>query len=321
MMDYKEFKTHLVERLIDFLPQEYKEYRLNVQSMIKVNAVKDGISLLPEEREMKGTAIGPTIYANDFYTSYIETDDFDLVLKMAADCLVKGMDTISEIGNQMDCSDITSRIVFQLVNTEQNQIMLADMPHRELHDLSIVYRWVLNPDENNIKSALIRNGMAEQLSLSEEQLFALALENTRRLFPPVVKSIDDVIGMVIEDPEAGDEELTENPMWIISNSKSLHGAGTMLYKDVLHSLAERIGSDLYILPSSVHEVMAVPVYTGNPDEYSEMVTEINMTHVELEERLSNQVYCYERASGELSQATDNKTSLSEDYFDEGVLTA
>lgn len=39
----------------------------------------------------------------------------------------------------------------------------------------------------------MRNGLAEQLGLNEEQLFKLAAENTRRIFPPCVKSMNDVI--------------------------------------------------------------------------------------------------------------------------------
>ena len=32
---------------------------------------------------------------------------------------------------------------YKLVNTEQNREMLADVPHREYQDLSVIYRWVV----------------------------------------------------------------------------------------------------------------------------------------------------------------------------------
>ena len=49
----------------------------------------------------------------------------------------------------------------------------------------------------------------------------------------------------------------EQTLWVISNSKGINGAVNMLYENELHDLAENLGSDLYILPSSVHDVLAV----------------------------------------------------------------
>ena len=45
-------------------------------------------------------------------------------------------------------------------------------------------------------------------------------------------------------------------------------------------------SDLYILPSSVHEVIAVSSDMGSPEMLAQMVVEVNMQEVSLDERLS-----------------------------------
>ena len=78
----------------------------------------------------------------------------------------------------------------------------------------------------------------------------------------------------------------------------------MLYEEGLHGLAEKLGSDLYIMPSSIHEVIAVSANMGDPNELAEMVAEINMDQVSLDERLSNQVYHYDKDLRKLSLATD-----------------
>ena len=72
-------------------------------------------------------------------------------------------------------------IFFQVINTLQNEDMLRDMPHREFQDLSIIYRWVVKVDENGIQSSAIRNNLAEQLGMNEEQLFKCAVENTSQI--------------------------------------------------------------------------------------------------------------------------------------------
>ena len=84
----------------------------------------------------------------------------------------------------------------------------------------------------------------------------------------------------------------------------LFGAASMLYEEPIHELAEQVGGDLYILPSSVHEVIAVPADFGSPEELAEMVYEINMEQVDINDRLSNQVYHYDRDLRTLRLATD-----------------
>ena len=86
----------------------------------------------------------------------------------------------------------------------------------------------------------------------------------------------------------------EQTLWIISNNRGIDGAVSLLYENELHELAENLESDLYILPSSVHEVLAVSTELTEPEELAQMVAEVNMQKVALEERLSNQVYHYDK---------------------------
>ena len=78
----------------------------------------------------------------------------------------------------------------------------------------------------------------------------------------------------------------------------------MLNEEPIHELAEQVGGDLYILPSSVHEVIAVPADFGSPEELAEMDYEINMEQVDINDRLSNQDYHYDRDLRTLRLATD-----------------
>lgn len=148
--------------------------------------------------------------------------------------------------------------------------------------------------------------------MNEEQLFKAAVENTRRILPPVVRSIEDVLremftkdGMPLEMADVLIGEMPQDRMmWIISNDRGVNGAISMLYEDQLHKLAEKLETDLYILPSSVHEVIAVSADMGDPYELAQMVNEVNMSQVDLDERLSNQVYHYDKDLRKLTLATD-----------------
>ena len=308
MMNYEIFKEVVAEKFLDYMPEQYQGMRLRVEPINKVNKVLDGITLVGSGA---GRSVSPTLYINHMYEHYLETENLQEVLQSAARRMDMAFKEMPEVGD-VNLESAKDNIVFQVINTLQNEDMLRDMPHREFQDLSIIYRWVVKVDENGIQSSAIRNNLAEQLGMNEEQLFKCAVENTRRIFPPTVKSMNDVIReMFISDgmpAEVADMMIGEMPedkmMWVISNDRGINGAGSMLYEDNLHKLAMKLETDLYILPSSVHECIAVSANMGDPYELAEMVSEINMGQVALEDRLSNQVYHYDKDARRLTLATD-----------------
>ena len=308
MMNYEIFKEVVAEKFMDYMSEQYQGMRLRVEPVNKVNKVLDGITLVGSGA---GRSVSPTLYINHMYEHYLETENLQEVLQSAARRMDMAFKEMPEVGD-VNLESAKDNIVFQVINTLQNEDMLRDMPHREFQDLSIIYRWVVKVDENGIQSSAIRNNLAEQLGMNEEQLFKCAVENTRRIFPPTVKSMNDVIReMFISDgmpAEVADMMIGEMPedkmMWVISNDRGINGAGSMLYEDNLHKLAMKLETDLYILPSSVHECIAVSTNVGDPYELAEMVSEINMGQVALEDRLSNQVYHYDKDARRLTLATD-----------------
>ena len=311
MMEYEIFKGVVEEKFKELLPEQYQDATVVISPVNKVNRTLDGLSIKSNE---SGMNISPTIYVNHMYEDYLETENLNETLMRAAESFVKAMEqnvsiNVEELTNADSAKD---KIVFQLINTEQNKEMLANMPHREFKDLSVIYSMVVNIEGEGIASTPVHNGLAETLGFTEEQLFKLASENTKRLLPPVIKSMNEVVrdifskdGMPMDmvDTIVG-EMPPEQQMYVISNNKGINGAVSMLYEDGLHELAEKLGSDLYILPSSVHEVIAVSTEMGNPNVLAEMVAEINMGQVALDERLSNQVYHYDKDLRKVTLATD-----------------
>ena len=84
------------------------------------------------------------------------------------------------------------------------------------------------------------------------------------------------------------------PMYVATNQDKVHGAAVMFYTDFMDQAAKELGGDIFILPSSVHEVLILPD-DGNMDaqELKEMVTSINASEVSPEDRLTDSVYHYD----------------------------
>lgn len=302
MMNYENFKEVVAEKFKEYLPEKYRGMKLSVLPVYKVNRVLDGIQIKKKE----GTRnVALTIYINDMYEEYLKTDNLQAVLQGATKRIERAFEDMPEMAGlsfEDKFEDARDNIVFQVINTEQNKEMLSRMPHREYLDLSIIYRWVIAVGENGTQSTIIKNELAEAFGMNEEQLFQCAVENTRKMFPPVVRSMKDEFRRD-GAPEEMIEEMSDE-MYIISNDRGANGAVSILYEDNLHKLAEKLETDLYILPSSVHECLAVSVEMRDPYELAEVVHEINMSEVDLRDRLSNQIYHYDKDTRKLSVATD-----------------
>lgn len=308
MMDYEIFKNLVKEKILSYMPEKYQEMEVAVNTVEKINRKMDGMSLKSVDSEQ---IISPTIYINDMYESYLNSGSLQEVLQDTAIALDKAFTQTFQLPS-LDTNTARDNVVFQLVNTMQNEDMLQNVPHRDFQDLSIIYRLVVSVDNDKVLSSMINDNLAKKLGMNEKQLFNAAAENTRRIFPPVIKSMNEVLKEAFISDNISPEQLgfldiklpPEQTIWVVTNELGMNGAASMLYEDKLHDLSKNVGSDLYLLPSSVHEVIAVSVDMGSPEDLAQMVAEINMDSVSLGERLSNQVYHYNKNLREITLATD-----------------
>ena len=83
-------------------------------------------------------------------------------------------------------------------------------------------------------------------------------------------------------------EDTERKMLVITNLEKRFGAISLLFcEDELH---ERLGDDVIIIPSSVHEVIAVPAMSEAYAQLDKFIQHVNKDLVEKHEILSNHYY-------------------------------
>ena len=84
-------------------------------------------------------------------------------------------------------------------------------------------------------------------------------------------------------------------MYVLSNRERLYGASAMLYSHRLEALADNMDRNLFILPSSVHEVIILPDEgEGDPAYLVNTIKEVNETQVEPDEVLSDKLYYFDR---------------------------
>lgn len=310
MMNYEVFKAIVAEQFLSYMPDEFAAHKVEIRSVVKVNQTVDKLEVVPPEGR-KTQAI-PSVSIEYMYERYQRQGDLKSILVDTAKKYAKAYKEAPQDVEKTVMENAKEKIVMMLINTEQNQELLKNIPSRGFQDLSIIYRIVVDMDATGIQTALVDNGLAERLQMSEQEMFEAAVINTKRIFPPVTKNMNDVIrdiftadGMPEEIINVMIEDMpADRMMYVISNERGLNGAVSMLYENELHMLAESIESDLYILPSSIHETIAISTKFGEPYELAQMVTEINRDQVDISERLSNQVYHYDKDLRKLTLATD-----------------
>ena len=314
-LNYEEFKEKIKDDIKDYMDEKYKDCGVVIRKVNKTNREVDGLNMLDIPGLKNAT---PTLYVNDLYEKYEKIGDYEEVARMAAETMEYGIKSFnSQITEEcLDTSKLKDKVFFSLINAEQNRELLNTVPHREFEDLAIVYRWNIGAASDGVYTNLVNNDLAKKEGLTENDLYNAANKNTKELFPILVKNMNEVISEMIFGESGIDEEMQkefsevmqetpdENCMYVITNESKLFGAASMLYEEPIHELAEQVGGDLYILPSSVHEVIAVPADFGSPEELAEMVYEVNMEQVDINDRLSNQVYHYDKDLRTLRLATD-----------------
>ena len=300
-MNYEMFVNVIAENMKPYLPEMWENAEISVVTIGKINCERTGLVFARPDRRYS-----PTIYLEEFYQMFQEGCSLEEIMEKIQNTLI-GLE--KEKIQSMELSDLLEQkenVFLEVINTKENEELLRNLPHREFMDLSIVYRWLIKKDEAGLATVPITHDLAEFKNLTEEQLYELAYENTRRIFPimtaPMDKVVEDIFGLENEEEHFIADE--SKLMHVITNDSKNYGANALLYPDEIQKLAVALGDDLYLVPSSRHEIIAIPKDVGNAQWLADLVYEVNMNHVLLEDRLSNQIYQYDRGAREVTKAIE-----------------
>lgn len=187
-------------------------------------------------------------------------------------------------------------VFMRLVNKEKNKDLLENIPYQEFLDLAVVYYYSLTISGDVLGTLIITREHLEILNITEEELHQAAKSNCQRFQPVKVRCMEDLIydlGRKI-GVDVCEARACHPFLFVMTNARGMFGAVSMVFSEELESFSKRVGKGFYILPSSVHEIILVPEYSGFDLEYfSAMVHDINETQVEDTEILSDSIYYYD----------------------------
>ena len=294
-MDFKEFTARAEQDIRAALEDASPGTGVGINQVEKLQGESyTAITLTPA-----GTNIGMNLNLNQLYDNLQRGESYETVISTAVDQAKEHLANmprfdVSELSSYETAKDL---LFVDVVGTKVNAEMLSRVPHTDMEDISMVYRMQLEQLSDGAATVLVTNDLMNRMGITKEQLHADALANSERVRPASMKTMAEVLAkMMGMPPEMIPDDMPGPKLYVVTNEDGFHGAAAAFYPDFMDQAAKEFGSNFFILPSSVHEVLFVPDDGSlHVDELRDMVTSINASEVAPADRLTDNVYHYDAA--------------------------
>ncbi len=288
-MDIKEFGKMMATEIGTALGDKYN---VSYKEIMKNNGIIWHALLIKNENE----AVAPTIYLDYFFDRYKEGYGLERLVKEFVDFYRKSLPPKGvDVSFFMDFSKVCSKLSFKVVNFDRNKEKLKDIPYRKTEDLALIPVCVVDNEFIGEGTITITNQHLIYWEISSEELWENVMDSAAIVSPVLVENMAEILD------DRFFPDYLENIL-VVTNRERNRGASAIFYPGVMAQLAEQIGGDYIIIPSSIHEVIVMsPDYmNGDLDCVLSMVKRVNSEVIVGEDILSNNIYYYEFETGKLS---------------------
>ena len=287
-MNFEQFKAQVIDEMRDRFP----ELDISLQEVSKLQ----GESYIGMAVRPKDSNIAATTNLKAFFEDLGEDFNMDDVMDQIAHGISDQISHMPQFDERVlnDYEQMKEKLTLQMIPTAGNEEKLSEIPHRNVEDMAIVYRFEMSNSAKEISSILVTDSMLRSYGITADQLHEDALEAAVQTHPATLRNMTDVMRDLMGDAAALFAPDEPSPMWVASVEGGQNGACAIQYPDFLDQAAETLGGDFYVLPSSIHEVLLVADDGSMDLSYLEaMVRSVNETEVAPADRLSDHVFHYD----------------------------
>lgn len=268
---------------------------------------KNNISKVGIEINGNHENITPVIYLEEAFEQYLRGESITTISKNIIEFYSKlpNQPFPCNIDKLEDFDYLKDKILFKVINADRNKEILSECPHIYKIDLAIVFYALLDKSSFETATFLIKREHMKEWGISEDELMKIALENSEKLEPATLLSVEEVMleTMFHTVPqnflhESSQRQSESIQMYVLTNESRRYGAGCIFYNGMLDKVGNILGEDFYILPSSIHDCIILPITSSllDMEEVNEMICKTNELAVIEEEQLNNHCYKYSIAS-------------------------
>ncbi len=303
MENFETFTENIKNRILDFMPEEYQAASVEIKHVFKNNDEKrTGISIRKE-----GWMTAPVLYLETYYQMLREGNaETEVLGRLAKEYSENDHVVLQNTGELIpDFETAKERLWIKLAGKESNQKRLEGCIYKDVEGTDLVATFQLRVklpglNEGNIS---VDKQILEKWGCSVDSLYETVLANMASQMPAQIGDLSSSLAGEKEIWKPEEVSCQAGRIYVLQNAGERYGASTLLYPGVLQTLAENSGADLFILPSSIHEVLVMKVNGEKAKELQRIVMEVNRAELKSEDILSNQVYYYDMGTHSLSCAT------------------
>lgn len=293
-LSYEGFKHVIVSQIKNVFPKEYNIAGIFVQETIKNNDVV--LENLFVDRG-KGQ-FNPSVNLNDLYKVYQSEGNIEAIMKRLAEwyCLFAEQTILTpeQVESMLDnLETVRSLIECRLINRRTNAERLRGRVFKKVGEFALSYQIKVGRSENGFYMMQITDELLKRWEIDVDELHDIAVGNMNLPQNYVLEDLGTIPG-----------NFGRKMMLVLTNKTAVNGATVIISEKVREAVAERVGGDYYILPSSINELMIVPKDSaGSVDFLQQLVRDTNRTDiVPPEEFLSDYVYRYDAGKKKIMRA-------------------
>ena len=287
-----QFMTEVQQDLQERLSRMYPDTRVEMQDVAKVQGESyQGLMIRQDGHRASPVFNLQPMYEQLSFRSYGNVLN-DLV-RQAVDVLENPRNIIPE--EFMDYDFMKGKLMTQVISAKDNAARLAELPHQEMKDMAVIYRFVLDNDSRgDMMSVTVNNAMLETYGITQEQLHVDALKAMKENRTYSIRPMGVVLAGLDPSFEESDDPIGPPGLYVAAMDTKVYGAAVITQPDFMEKAAEVEKGDFFLLPSSIHEVLILKD-DGLTDyrELEAMVQTINAAEVQPADRLTDSVYHYD----------------------------
>ncbi len=255
--DIENFAKKMNEKYSDRGPDKtgYQEFRENFKDLVEKTFEDKGLHDIEVENHLVekvnetydaftvkhiGSDVGVNINVSEAYSVYAK-DEADMktiangFVKKTVDALLNAPVISNGIDEIQNYEAMKNKLVMEVVSSETNAGFLETVPHKDIEDMSVIYRFDVKDIVGEGATVVVTNKMIDNYGITPEQLHEDAVKNAPELRPIVIQGMAEVLAKQMGIEEAEMLGLNVPPeqeqIFVASVPDNVHGAGVLAYED------------------------------------------------------------------------------------------
>ena len=259
----------------------------------KPNESYEAVRIIPSDK-----TVGLCLNYSLICEMYEDGAGLEEVIYMLADQIVESLSEAPTFDiDLLDYDKIKDKLFIEIVGTANNETLLKNVPHTLMEDLAIVYRILIEKNNEGESTTLVTNRHFKELNVSLEKMHKDALMNSPVIRPGKICTLFETL---IDDCHLPEESvimsgaIKECPLYTVTTETLTRGAAVIAYEGMLESISKKLGGNFYIIPASRHEMLVTPEDEMlDIEKLQTIILQVNSTEIRPEDKLSDNLYHYD----------------------------